>query len=302
MATEVKISLSKCPKSLPPPGQGYNLDYMSNEELSELIGSLTQAVERVRITVQLRRLAHTKRNTGGRCAGGKGAGGGWRGNGSAVVVWRASFWQGAAGAWSASCAACSQRKALHWWRGPPQVHTCSTTWWPARAPYHPGGQLARRAALAAAPLSPPAAQLIFPPPAHPIPHPQPHPHFPIPSPEHTSRPPPHTHPPTHPIPTPFLLLLQPVPQLRREGGDEPRGHARRTGAAADAGRAAVMRLLQLLARTARIRAGWLLLPPPTCPPGRRRWAVTQCGTAPRYCSRVSSRAGNLRRLCVAEMG
>lgn len=33
---------------------------MSNEDLSELIGSLTQAVERVRITVQLRRLAHKK--------------------------------------------------------------------------------------------------------------------------------------------------------------------------------------------------------------------------------------------------
>lgn len=40
--------------------QGYNLDYMSNEELGELIGSLTQAVERVRITVQLRRLAGRK--------------------------------------------------------------------------------------------------------------------------------------------------------------------------------------------------------------------------------------------------
>jgi hypothetical protein len=33
---------------------------MSNEELGELIGSLTQAVERVRITVQLRRLATKK--------------------------------------------------------------------------------------------------------------------------------------------------------------------------------------------------------------------------------------------------
>lgn len=40
--------------------QGYNLDYMSNEDLGELIGSLTQAVERVRITVQLRRLATKK--------------------------------------------------------------------------------------------------------------------------------------------------------------------------------------------------------------------------------------------------
>ncbi|KAL4435162.1 hypothetical protein ABPG77_001844, partial [Micractinium sp. CCAP 211/92] len=40
--------------------QGYNLDYMSNEDLGELIGSLTQAVERVRITVQLRRLAGRK--------------------------------------------------------------------------------------------------------------------------------------------------------------------------------------------------------------------------------------------------
>jgi hypothetical protein len=44
--------------------QGYNLDYMSNEDLGELIGSLTQAVERVRITVQLRRLA-TKKGGGG---------------------------------------------------------------------------------------------------------------------------------------------------------------------------------------------------------------------------------------------
>lgn len=33
---------------------------MSNEDLGELIGSLTQAVERVRITVQLRRLAGRK--------------------------------------------------------------------------------------------------------------------------------------------------------------------------------------------------------------------------------------------------
>ena len=46
------------------PVQGYNLDYMSNEDLGELIGSLTQAVERVRITVQLRRLA-TKKGAGG---------------------------------------------------------------------------------------------------------------------------------------------------------------------------------------------------------------------------------------------
>ncbi|GAB4823550.1 hypothetical protein N2152v2_010596 [Parachlorella kessleri] len=45
--------------------QGYNLDYMPNEGLSDLIGSLTSAVERVRITVQLRRLAHTKRGSGG---------------------------------------------------------------------------------------------------------------------------------------------------------------------------------------------------------------------------------------------
>ncbi|PSC70283.1 Kinesin-related 11 [Micractinium conductrix] len=44
--------------------QGYNLDYMSNEDLGELIGSLTQAVERVRITVQLRRLASKKGGSG----------------------------------------------------------------------------------------------------------------------------------------------------------------------------------------------------------------------------------------------
>ncbi|KAK9816490.1 hypothetical protein WJX72_000928 [[Myrmecia] bisecta] len=36
--------------------QGYGTDNMSAEELSDLIGALTQAVERVRITVQLRRL------------------------------------------------------------------------------------------------------------------------------------------------------------------------------------------------------------------------------------------------------
>jgi cell division protein FtsB len=40
--------------------QGYSLDYMSNDELRELVDSLTQAVERVRITVQLRRLASKK--------------------------------------------------------------------------------------------------------------------------------------------------------------------------------------------------------------------------------------------------
>eukprot|EP00887_Chlorella_sp_A99_P008132 scaffold12.g8132.t1 len=43
---------------------GYNLDYMSNEELSELIGGLTQAVERVRVTVQLRRLQKKKSVSG----------------------------------------------------------------------------------------------------------------------------------------------------------------------------------------------------------------------------------------------
>lgn len=37
--------------------QGYNLDGMSGTELSRLIRSLTQAVERVRVTVQMRRLA-----------------------------------------------------------------------------------------------------------------------------------------------------------------------------------------------------------------------------------------------------
>lgn len=42
--------------------QGYYLDDLSHAELSELIGTLTQAVERVRITVQLRRLARGKRN------------------------------------------------------------------------------------------------------------------------------------------------------------------------------------------------------------------------------------------------
>ncbi|KAK2078107.1 hypothetical protein QBZ16_003975 [Prototheca wickerhamii] len=43
--------------------QGYYLDDLSHAELSELIGTLTQAVERVRITVQLRRLARGKRNS-----------------------------------------------------------------------------------------------------------------------------------------------------------------------------------------------------------------------------------------------
>jgi hypothetical protein len=55
------------PRITPPPHththphpQGYSLDYMSNDELRELVDSLTQAVERVRITVQLRRLASKK--------------------------------------------------------------------------------------------------------------------------------------------------------------------------------------------------------------------------------------------------
>lgn len=43
--------------------QGYYLDDLSHAELSELIGTLTQAVERVRITVQLRRLARGKRGS-----------------------------------------------------------------------------------------------------------------------------------------------------------------------------------------------------------------------------------------------
>ena len=37
--------------------QGYQLDSMSGTELSHLVRSLTQAVERVRVTVQMRRLA-----------------------------------------------------------------------------------------------------------------------------------------------------------------------------------------------------------------------------------------------------
>lgn len=45
------------------PPQGYYLDDLSAAELSELIGTLTQAVERVRITVQLRRLARGKRGS-----------------------------------------------------------------------------------------------------------------------------------------------------------------------------------------------------------------------------------------------
>jgi hypothetical protein len=55
---------------------------MSNEDLGELIGSLTQAVERVRITVQLRRLASKKGGGSGapsfKCA--------WAGVGAAGCV------------------------------------------------------------------------------------------------------------------------------------------------------------------------------------------------------------------------
>ena len=43
--------------------QGYGLDDMHNEQLSQLIMTLTQAVERVRITVQLRRMAATQVDT-----------------------------------------------------------------------------------------------------------------------------------------------------------------------------------------------------------------------------------------------
>lgn len=51
------------PRRCHPPPQGYYLDDLSAAELSELIGTLTQAVERVRITVQLRRLARGKRGS-----------------------------------------------------------------------------------------------------------------------------------------------------------------------------------------------------------------------------------------------
>jgi len=47
--------------------QGYGLDGMAGEELSTLIGLLTQAVERVRITVQLRQL-HSLRSGGSKAA------------------------------------------------------------------------------------------------------------------------------------------------------------------------------------------------------------------------------------------
>lgn len=64
---------------------------MSNEDLGELIGSLTQAVERVRITVQLRRLASKKgRGPSLECVGWRG----WRRREAAFVgslgaAWRA---------------------------------------------------------------------------------------------------------------------------------------------------------------------------------------------------------------------
>ncbi|KFM26800.1 Kinesin-related protein 11 [Auxenochlorella protothecoides] len=51
--------------------QGYYLDDLSHAELSELIGTLTQAVERVRITVQLRRLARGKRGSNVSLLGGE---------------------------------------------------------------------------------------------------------------------------------------------------------------------------------------------------------------------------------------
>jgi K-box region len=42
---------------------GYEVDSLSGEELAQLIRSLTQAVERVRLTVQLRRLTRPERST-----------------------------------------------------------------------------------------------------------------------------------------------------------------------------------------------------------------------------------------------
>ena len=49
--------------------QGYGLDDMHNEQLSQLILTLTQAVERVRITVQLRRMAASQVRAAAQVAG-----------------------------------------------------------------------------------------------------------------------------------------------------------------------------------------------------------------------------------------